>query len=112
MVSKEAVKETAETGQNSYELVLIARPEVEGEALTAITDNITRQITEMGGLVSQLEHWGKKKLAYPIKHSLEGNYVIMQFKLEPASSKALEANLKITEEIIRHLLVKLDSRKE
>lgn len=113
MVSKEATKETlAIEGQNSYELVLIARPELEGEALTAITDNITRLITGKGGTVSQVEQWGKKKLAYSIKHFLEGTYILMQFKLEPASCKALETNLKITEDIIRYLLVKLDSSKD
>jgi small subunit ribosomal protein S6 len=53
-----------------------------------------------------VEKWGKKKLAYPIKHFLEGNYVLTRFKVSPAQCKELEANLKITEEVLRHLLIK------
>jgi small subunit ribosomal protein S6 len=46
-------------------------------------------------------------LAYPIKHFLEGNYVLTRFKISPARCKELETNLKISEEIIRHLLIKV-----
>jgi len=72
-----------------------------------IIENISRFITEKGGVVSEVERWGKKKLAYPIKSFVEGSYVLSRFKLKPTLSKDLEANLRISEDIVRHLLVKL-----
>ena len=52
--------------------------------------------------------WGKKKLAYPIGQFVEGSYVLAHFNLKPASTKELEANLQISEEVLRHLLVKIE----
>jgi len=92
-----------------YELVLIISPEVGDESLEAAIDNVSKFITGSGGTISNVEQWGKRRLAYPIRHFLEGNYVLTQFKLEPALSKQLEANLQISEEVLRHLLVKLSS---
>ena len=92
-----------------YELVLIISPEVEDEALEATINNISRFITGSGGTISNIERWGKRRLAYPIKRFTEGNYVLTQLKLKPALSGELEANLQISEEVLRHLLVRLDS---
>jgi len=92
-----------------YELVLVISPEVVEEKFEATIDNISRFITEKGGIISDIERWGKRKLAYPIRHFVEGSYVLTHFKLNPASGKELEANLQISEEVLRHLLVKLDS---
>ena len=64
-------------------------------------------ITEKGGELSLAEPWGKRKLAYPLKHFMEGNYVLTRFKLSSKLTKELEANLHISEEVLRHLLVKL-----
>ena len=92
-----------------YELVLVISPEVVEEKFEATVDNISRFITEKGGVISDIERWGKRKLAYPVRHFVEGSYVLTHFKLNPASGKELEANLQISEEVLRHLLVKLDS---
>ena len=91
-----------------YEMVLIVSPEVTEEKFGATIDNISRFITEGGGVISGIEQWGKKRLAYPIRHFVEGNYVLARFKLEPPLGKELEANLRISEDILRHLLVRLD----
>ena len=92
-----------------YELVLIISPEVGDEALDATLDNISKFVTGSGGAISNVERWGKRRLAYPLRQFLEGNYVLTQFKLKPAMSKQLEANLHISEEVLRHLLVKSGS---
>ena len=92
-----------------YELVLIISPEVGDEALDATIDNVSKFITESGGAISNVERWGKRRLAYPIKHFTEGSYVMTQFKLKPTLSKEFEANLGISEEVLRHLLIKLGS---
>ena len=92
-----------------YELVLIVSPEVVGEKFDAVIDNVSQFITGKGGIISDVEQWGKRRLAYPIKHFKEGSYVLTRFKLNPTLSKELEANLQISEEVLRHLLVRLSS---
>ncbi len=90
-----------------YELVVIISPEGVDERFEAIIENISRFVTGKGGTVSNLERWGKRRLAYPIKHFIEGSYVVAQFKMNPAFGKELESNLRISEEILRHLLIKV-----
>jgi len=92
-----------------YELVLIISPEIVDEALETTIDKVSRFITEKGGVISDIERWGKRKLAYPIKRFMEGSYVLTRFKLSPTSCKELEAKLQVSEEVLRHLLIKLSS---
>jgi small subunit ribosomal protein S6 len=108
MVTKEN-KVSQESKLRDYELVVIISPEVADDAVDGVVDNISKLITRDGGTVEETDRWGKRKLAYPIKHFLEGNYVLFRCKLKPASGKGLEASLRISEEVLRHLLVRLDS---
>ncbi len=105
MVAKKAEDEHV----RDYELVLIISPEVLEEKFDTVIDSVSQFITGKGGIISDVEQWGKRRLAYPIKHFEEGSYVLSRFKLKPTLSKELEANLQISEEILRHLLVKLSS---
>jgi len=90
-----------------YELIVIVSPDVPEEELPSHVDKISEFITNRGGSVTEVERWGKRKLAYPINHFREGNYVLTRFKLEPGTTAELEANLRISEKILRHLLVRL-----
>ena len=107
MVTKEAPKSESKL-QCDYELVLIISPEVDDEALNTTIENISQLIKGRDGIVSEVEQWGKRKLAYPIKHFMEGSYVLMRFKLNPLLNKELEANLQISERILRYLLIKIE----
>ena len=98
-----------EKKQRHFEMVLVINPEADGERFDSVLDNINQLITGLGGEVSDVEQWGKRKLAYPIKGLTEGNYVLTHFKMEPSKNKELEAKLKISEDITRHLLIKLSS---
>lgn len=91
---------------HDYEMVVIISPEVAGDKIEARAESIKNMVTGMGGEVAQVDNWGKRKLAYPIKHSVEGNYVLFKFKMNPARGKELEANLRISEDTLRHLLIK------
>jgi small subunit ribosomal protein S6 len=109
MVTKES-KVTEEGKQlRQYELVVIINPELDDEAVDGIVDNISRLISQPGGVVDSVDKWGKRKLAYPIKHFLEGSYVLLRCQMKPTTGKELEASLRISEEVLRHLLVRLDS---
>jgi small subunit ribosomal protein S6 len=64
-------------------------------------------ILERGGEVRQVDRWGRRKLAYPINRHLEGEYVVAQFRLDPSRVQELEDSLRLSEDVIRHLVVKL-----
>ena len=105
---KEALR-TEDKQLRDYELVFILSPEVGEDNIDAVVNNLNRFITNKGGVISDEKRWGKRKLAYPIKRHSEGNYVLTRLKLKPAVAKELDAYLKISEEVIRHLLVKVGS---
>jgi small subunit ribosomal protein S6 len=90
-----------------YELVYILSPDIPDEAIETKVNGISQFITGHEGVVDSVDKWGKRRLAYPLNHFLEGNYVLAKFKLSRARCRELEANLKISEEILRHLLVRV-----
>lgn len=86
-------------------------PQVADEEVTEAIDRLIRRpIESRGGEIEDLNHWGRRKLAYPIKRQLEGNYVVTQLRLEPGRTKDLEQGLRISEDVMRHLLVVADGR--
>lgn len=94
-------------GLRDYELVVIISPEVAEEEIPANLEKISQFIVERGGSITEVNQWGKRKLAYPIKNFMEGNYVLTHFKMEPRLTADLEASLGLSGEILRHLLVRL-----
>lgn len=90
-----------------YELVVIISPEVPEEEVPAAIERVSQTIVSRGGEVRDVDHWGRRKLAYPIKHHGEGNYVLTQLRLDPGRTAELEAGLRLSEEVIRHLLVRV-----
>jgi small subunit ribosomal protein S6 len=90
-----------------YEMIVIISPEVAEEDVPITIDKVSDFITSRGGEVTEVDRWGKRKLAYPIKHFIEGNYVLTRFKFEPGMTAELEASLKISEMILRHMVVRL-----
>ncbi len=90
-----------------YELTVIFRPEIVEEDIPAEIEKISQMISQKGGVVGEVNRWGRKRLAYPIKHCKEGNYVLTPFKMDPSLAIELEKNLRTSERILRHLLVRL-----
>lgn len=90
-----------------YELVVIFSPEVADEDVPAALEKMSQLITDRGGTITEVNQWGRRKLAYPIQRFLEGNYVLTQFKIEPKMTAELEASLRLAEDVLRHLLVRL-----
>ena len=105
---KPAVRVKTDTKLQDYELIYIINPEISEEALETKVNGIGQFITSREGVISSVDKWGKKKLAYPLKHFLEGIYILTKFKMSPAHCKELESSLTISEEILRHLLVKAE----
>lgn len=92
----------------NYEFTFIARPDVEDEGLAGVTERVSQFITEGGGQITNVDNWGRRHLAYPIRKQREGYYVLMQVQLDPESIGELERKLKLTEEVIRYLLVQAE----
>ena len=109
VAKKKKEQQPKDSRLQEYELVYILNPEMTDEAIDTRVNGISEFITAREGVINAVDKWGKKKLSYPIKHFLEGNYILTKFKLSPAKSKELEANLRISEDIVRHLLVKANS---
>lgn len=109
MPRKKQVAAVEDKKSQDYELVFIVNPEIADESLESRIEGINQFVTGNNGTVTEVERWGKKKLAYPIKHCLEGHYVLTRFQISPTRCKELEANLKISEDVLRHLLIKQSS---
>jgi len=88
--------------------MLVLNPEVSEEQLAAIVQQVSEPITRSGGAVTKNETWGRRRLAYPIKHCLEGQYVVLQFNAAAALVKELDRSLKLNETVLRFLIVRLD----
>lgn len=95
-----------------YELVLVIDPEIEDEQFDAAVDKVKQFVSSRGGEVTDVNPWGKRRLAYPIKKRTEGNYVVTHFRLDPAQTAELEAALGLSEDVLRHLLVRMDEKEE
>jgi len=91
-----------------YELVFILRPDLEDEAVQAFIDRVVNLIREYGGEVKKVEPWGRRKLAYFINRYREGYYVLIQFALGARRVADLERWLLLNEDVIRHLVVRLE----
>jgi small subunit ribosomal protein S6 len=91
---------------SSYELVLIVSPEVVDEEMPEFISKLSELVNKVGGSVDEVNQWGRRKLAYPIKRSTEGNYLLTKVKMKPAVTKELEANLRLSGKILRHLLIR------
>lgn len=93
-----------------YETMFILRPDLEEEAVDAILTRFQGLITDRGGAAESitLNKWGKRRLAYEIQGHSEGIYVIMEFSAEADVARELERVFKITDEVIRYLLIKKD----
>jgi small subunit ribosomal protein S6 len=93
----------------NYELVYIVNPTVTEEQLPNVLGKVSEYVTKTGGTVNEVVQWGRKKLAYPVKKCIEGNYVLARIELKPTAIKELEASLKLSNEVIRHLLIRANA---
>ena len=89
-----------------YELMLVFSPEAPDDRISAIIDRTTRQITADGGQIIKVAPWGRRRLAYAIDRHREGAYHIVVFEAPTTAIAELERGLLITEEVLRHLVVR------
>jgi small subunit ribosomal protein S6 len=93
-----------------YELVVVLSPEVGDEGYAATVERISNVITAAGGEIKNVDQWGRRRLAYPIRRYAEGYYAVTTFVANPETIRPLESNLDLAEDVLRHLVVKLDEK--
>jgi small subunit ribosomal protein S6 len=86
--------------------MLVFRPDVPDDRISAIIDRITRQITTDGGHIIKVAPWGRRRLAYAIDRHREGAYHIVVFEAPTTAIAEVERGIMITEEVLRHLIVR------
>lgn len=92
-----------------YELTVIYSLAVsEAGGPEAAVESLTGAVAARGGEVLKVDHWGRRRMAYPIGDVIDADYVIMRANLEPAAVTPLEAALRIDEKVFRHIVVRAD----
>jgi small subunit ribosomal protein S6 len=92
----------------SYELMYIVRPTLDEQALATVTEKVDKYITAAGGEIVKREDWGKRRLAFPITKFTEGFYSVLQIKLAATAVRELERNLKLSEDVLRFLVTRVE----
>ncbi|WP_213975146.1 30S ribosomal protein S6 [Tepidanaerobacter acetatoxydans] len=88
-----------------YETVFIIDPEFEADEVKALVEKFKGMIEDQGGEVTEVDEWGKFRLAYPINDKREGHYFLMNFTANPATAQDLERVYKITNGLMRYLII-------
>lgn len=88
----------------NYELAYIADPDLDDEQIKSLEERIQSWIEAASGKTVNIDRWGKKKLAYPIRKQSEGYYVIMDTEMPPEAGRSLEQNLRLSEQVLRYLI--------
>lgn len=91
-----------------YEVIYIIKPELDEEKTTSVIERFATLITNAGGEITKAEQWGKKRLAYEVNDYREGYYVLVNFTGEPTIAHELERVFKITDDIIRFIVVRME----
>src|SRR5690348_10837586 len=74
----------------------------------AAVQQFTSLIEGRHGTIAKVDHWGRRRMAYPIKGAIDGDYVVTRVNLEPVEIAPLEATLRLNERVYRHLVVRAD----
>lgn len=93
----------------NYETIFVMNPSLEEEAVKALIEKFKGLIENAGGTVENVDFWGKRRLAYEIKKVNEGIYTLFNFKANAELPKELDRVFKITDGIIRHIIVKQEN---
>jgi small subunit ribosomal protein S6 len=91
-----------------YELMLVLRPDTADDRVQQILDRTTRGIAGSDGQIVKVSPWGRRRLAYPISGQREGSYFIVVFEAPSEAIEELERSLNITEEVMRHLVTRIE----
>lgn len=93
-----------------YEVMIILDASLEEDAIRAVIDRATEVIQSRGGNLGRVDRWGKRRFAYELDHRWEGYYVLLEITAEPAALTELARVLSLTDEVLRHKVIRLPDR--
>lgn len=91
---------------NKYELAVVVSAKIEDEERAAVVDKCKALIERFGGTITNVDDWGKKRLAYEIQKMKEGFYYFIQFEAESSAPAEIESRVRIMDNVLRYLVVK------
>ena len=94
----------------TYEALYIVRPDVRDDDVQTIAKDVETLVTQNGGAIVRSETWGKRKLAYEVQKCSEGYYILLRFESAPPFVARLENHFRLTDAIIRYLVVLFDEK--
>ena len=94
---------------NKYELALVVNAKIEDEARVATVDKVKSIIEQFGGTITNVDEWGKKRLAYEIQKMREGYYYFIHFEAEATAPAEIEGRLRIMDNVLRFLCVRQEA---
>lgn len=95
---------------HKYELAVVISAKLEEDDKIAALDKVKALIERFGGQITNVDDWGKKKLAYEIQKMKEGFYYFIQFDAEATAPAEIESRIRIMENVIRYLIVRTDEK--
>lgn len=95
-----------------YENVFVARQDISGAQVDALTDGFAQLIAEQGGEVKKREYWGLRNLSYRMKKNRKGHYMLMNIDAPSAAVTELERTMRINEDVLRYLTLRVDQLEE
>ena len=93
---------------NKYELALVVTAKIEDAARAEVVEKAKAYITRAGGVITNVEEWGKKRLAYEIQYQREAYYYFIHFESESSAPAQIEADVRIMDNVLRYLVVRQD----
>ena len=93
---------------NKYELAVVVSAKLEDDGRAAVVDKCKALVERFGGNITEVEEWGKKRLAYEIQKMKEGFYYFIKFEAEGTAPAEIESRMRIMDGVIRYLCVKQD----
>jgi small subunit ribosomal protein S6 len=97
-------------GMRTYELMMISLGSMDEPSVQTQVERFTTLITDQGGSVGNVDHWGKRQFAYEINHMTEGYYTVIEFDISSEGLLELERQLRITDNVVRHKVVRPAAR--
>ena len=95
---------------NKYELAVVVSAKIEDEERAAVVDKCKALIERFGGTITNVDVWGKKRLAYEIQKMKEGFYYFIQFEAESSAPAEIESRIRIMDNVLRYLVVKNETK--
>ena len=94
---------------SKYELALVVNAKIEDEAREAVVEKAKSYVARYGGTVTEVEEWGKKRLAYEVQKMREGFYYFIQFEADAPCPAEVERHVRIMDNVMRYLVVKKEA---